>query len=594
MVTPTMEKSNTTAWPKLHGPENIRLREQLGSFCKDTSFTAIVNIYRATNVFKRLAWLLTFLFCLGWLSFQCYQLLDRYFKYPSDVKIEINSVTELDFPSVTVCNMNPVRSSALVSPPFNQMLNYRKEQFSEDNSLYEAARHMFSQTMEKISEPGPNSGSSPDSSWGPEDLINILSSPSIQWIDDDNKSTDNQQMNTTTTTVSTTSSQPDFEDYIRTGFNQWDILDESNVNGFYNTTDSEFDASFKYAYLSAKVNKSLAISVGHSLKTFMISCKYGGYQCSPHNFTTFHNHKYGNCFTFNHPDKGESLKAKFPGPLFGLSLELYLEQNEYIPALSPEAGVKVVVHPRNTMPFPVDEGISVSPGYATSIGLNAVEMIRLEPPHSDCATKGLIDDLYMKNLNTNYSKLSCMNSCYQMLIIEECNCSDPTLYVENRNNVCNMTNHNIASCAQNIKTSRQADYEACDTKCPQACYEQRFEKSISMAAWPSSSYEGQLKSRVETSSSNFRGYTKLDSTEFVKLRVYFQELVFKRIENKKSYESMNLISDIGGQLGLWLGLSAITIGELCSFLLLVCRGVYRQMLPRRTTPIEKVKLDNVS
>ncbi|XP_050401796.1 degenerin-like protein asic-1 [Patella vulgata] len=575
MVTPTMEQSKTTAWPKIHGPENVRLREQLGSFCKDTSFTAIVNIYRATSVFKRLAWFLTFLFCLGWLTFQCYQLLDRYFSYPSDVKIEINSVTELDFPSVTVCNMNPVRSSALFSPPFDQMLSYRKDQFSEGNSLYDAAKEMFSEAMGMG--PGHDSGSG--------QIMGSSSDP----VNNVNNSTEGHQMMTTTT-----SSTADFENYISTGFNQWDILDEKSVNGFYNTTDSEFDASFKYAYLSAKVNKSLAISVGHSLKTFMISCKYGGFQCSPQNFTTFHNHKYGNCFTFNHPDKGDSLKAKFPGPLFGLSLELYLEQSEYIPALSPEAGVKVVVHPRNTMPFPVEEGISVSPGYATSIGLNAVEMIRLEPPHADCATKGLIEDIYMKNLKTNYSKLSCMKTCYQMLIMEECNCSNPTLYVENIENVCNMTNNTIAWCAQNIKTTRQADYKACDAKCPQACYEQRYEKSISMAAWPSSSYENQLTRRVESSSSNFRGYSKLDSTEFVKLRVYFQELVFKRIEDKKSYESMNLISDIGGQLGLWLGLSAITIGELCSFLLLVCRVVYRKMLPRRTTPIEKVKLDNVS
>ncbi|XP_050401081.2 degenerin unc-8-like [Patella vulgata] len=245
------------------------------------------------------------------------------------------------------------------------------------------------------------------------------------------------------------------------------------------------------------------------------------------------------------------------------------------------------------MPFPVDNGISVSPGFATSIGLNAVEMIRLEPPHSDCANKGLINDLYMKNLKTNYSKLSCMKSCYQMLIIEECNCSEPFYYVENRENVCNMTNNTIAQCTQNIKTSRQADYDACDDKCPQACYEQRYEKSISMASWPSDAYEKQLTDRVQKTSSTLVNHKDFKTKEFVKLQVYYQELVFKRIENTKSYESMNLISDIGGQLGLWLGLSAITIGELISFLLMVCRAMYIKLLPRKITPVTKVKLDNM-
>ena len=60
--------------------------------------------------------------------------------------------------------------------------------------------------------------------------------------------------------------------------------------------------------------------------------------------------------------------------LTGLSLELFLEQTEYIGALSPAAGVKVLIHPRNSMPFPEDQGISIPPGYETFVGIRKVNL----------------------------------------------------------------------------------------------------------------------------------------------------------------------------------------------------------------------------
>ena len=49
-----------------------------------------------------------------------------------------------------------------------------------------------------------------------------------------------------------------------------------------------------------------------------------------------------------------------------------MNQKEYIPVLSQEAGVRVLVTRQRSIPFPVDEGFTVSPGFATSIGLRQV------------------------------------------------------------------------------------------------------------------------------------------------------------------------------------------------------------------------------
>ena len=49
-----------------------------------------------------------------------------------------------------------------------------------------------------------------------------------------------------------------------------------------------------------------------------------------------------------------------------------MNQKEYIPILSQEAGVRVLITGQQRIPFPVDEGFTVSPGFVTSIGLRKV------------------------------------------------------------------------------------------------------------------------------------------------------------------------------------------------------------------------------
>ena len=61
----------------------------------------------------------------------------------------------------------------------------------------------------------------------------------------------------------------------------------------------------------------------------------------------------------------------------GLTLDLFVNQGEYIPSLSQEAGVRVLLTAERSIPFPVDEGFTVSPGFATSIGLRKVCSINI-------------------------------------------------------------------------------------------------------------------------------------------------------------------------------------------------------------------------
>ena len=53
-------------------------------------------------------------------------------------------------------------------------------------------------------------------------------------------------------------------------------------------------------------------------------------------------------------------------------LELYIEQDDYVPGIADGAGVRLVIHNQTDMPLPDEQGINLQPGTKTSIGLTRV------------------------------------------------------------------------------------------------------------------------------------------------------------------------------------------------------------------------------
>ena len=53
----------------------------------------------------------------------------------------------------------------------------------------------------------------------------------------------------------------------------------------------------------------------------------------------------------------------------GLALDINIEQAQYVDGLTDEAGANVIIHTAGQMPFPYDEGITVPPGFSSSIAI---------------------------------------------------------------------------------------------------------------------------------------------------------------------------------------------------------------------------------
>ena len=56
----------------------------------------------------------------------------------------------------------------------------------------------------------------------------------------------------------------------------------------------------------------------------------------------------------------------------GIKLTLNLEMDEYIKNFASGYGIRMVFHEPGTYPLPAEEGLTLSPGHETSIGLRMV------------------------------------------------------------------------------------------------------------------------------------------------------------------------------------------------------------------------------
>ena len=77
-------------------------------------------------------------------------------------------------------------------------------------------------------------------------------------------------------------------------------------------------------------------------------------------------------------------------------------------AIASVAGAIVLVHARETMPFPEDYGIMLSPGLFNCVSLRLVQIKRLPRPYGDCIDETLDTsqrDVYQAKYSTKYSKV---------------------------------------------------------------------------------------------------------------------------------------------------------------------------------------------
>ncbi|KAL9986112.1 hypothetical protein ACROYT_G000192 [Oculina patagonica] len=366
----------------------------------------------------------------------------------------------------------------------------------------------------------------------------------------------------------------------------FDYLSEASSESFDGRYDAEyFKKEEILAYLAAEDNEYLS-TMGHQFKDMVKSCTFNGRSCRNESswfWTKFWHYKFGNCFIFNSGRKLDNgtkprvLKSSKPGLSHGLAIELNIEQDEYFGELTEEAGIRIDISDQGEMPFPLEKGMSLAPGYATMIGLKRILIKRADPGGTYRCSKETSTDkynVYTKMFNTTYSLTSCKESCLAGSQWCECGCMEYRFPHDENEAVCSLKNHTQMKCVREIQNQYNENKLNCSDMCPPPCRSVDFKRSTSFAAWPSEIY----KEYNDWDNFNESDYGRINK---LKLYVFYEDFDVEVIAEHASYKLEDFVSDFGGQLGLWIGFSMLTVAEFLEFLMSLCHFVVTKCTKRK-------------
>ncbi|XP_048867147.1 acid-sensing ion channel 1C isoform X4 [Brienomyrus brachyistius] len=293
----------------------------------------------------------------------------------------------------------------------------------------------------------------------------------------------------------------------------------------------------------------------HNIDEMLLDCKYRGKDCGAENFTTIYT-RYGKCYTFNSGKDGNPLLTTLKGGTGnGLEIMLDIQQDEYLPVwgetdeTSYEAGIKVQIHSQDEPPFIDQLGFGVAPGFQTFVSCQQQRLQYLPPPWGDCKSTAMDSEFF-----STYSITACRIDCETRYLVENCNCR--MVHMPGTSSVCTPEQYkDCADPALDFLVEKDNNYCVCETPCNMT----RYGKELSMVKIPS-------KASAKYLAKKFNKTEQYIGENILVLDIFFEALNYEKIEQKKAYEVAGLLGDIGGQMGLFIGASVLTILEIFDYL----------------------------
>ncbi|KAG9480008.1 hypothetical protein GDO78_011817 [Eleutherodactylus coqui] len=267
----------------------------------------------------------------------------------------------------------------------------------------------------------------------------------------------------------------------------------------------------------------------------LLKCDFFGMPCYPEDFEHVFT-EYGNCYTFNLYSSKSHKRVSTSGR--GLSVLLDIKQAEFTddPSLGfVDAGITFVIHSPKIPPRFDGLSLYCPAGMHAHASIRHLKTITQEHPWGECNPQ--LELAY----HEVYSTYGCLQECKSAHIKAECGCL-PFLLPDriDKEELCSVGTYS--------------------STCPVPCEETNYPTTLSYSTFPSDNAAEYLSTKLNKDASYMRN-------NLVYIDIKYQEMNYKTTTQQKAFTSGELLSEVGGQLGLFCGASMITIIEVMEFLL---------------------------
>lgn len=420
----------------------IRDDSHFGEWLDDTPIHGIKHVFKAPSFLRKLLWTIAFSIAAIGLIYNVTARFMFYFEFRTATEVSLDTdVGAIVFPSVTICNLNPVR------------LSYAKE-----NNLSQLLTHVYSLDI--------------------DDAV--------------------------------------CKDLARTHT------------------------------LRDKTLRNILYEGRMMLDDFVLGCIFAGsdgslYDCKKNLSLTLTN--LGYCYSFNSDPAAKVVTVSNSGARYGLGMVLDIDQENYLPVLT-GAGVRVMIQPRGVPPEPDERGVLIPPGEEGLIELRT-QIIKDSSTRRRCMERNTELSFFR---GYNYSLGTCRLQKAFELVADECNCID---IVDNLTAISS----DLPNCTVADLCCAYATYfDINEGSCTESCNYVEYKVTTSYSQFPSRASLSSLAYAYELTPERIKN-------DVVAVDIYFGDPHSRTISTKDAFTAISLLSNIGGQLGLFMGISIIALVE---------------------------------